>query len=142
MSAPHHTDVVGDVVNTVVAAITVVETIALFIALSRRLNLNFARLVFPLSKMLIVAGVTGVSLWLPMRILDRFVFDTTRTIPLLALTAITSLIGLFTYVFLSYLFRVEEIKGFLALARRVAAWPSFLKAPVTSEALIPPTDQP
>src|SRR3989344_2281106 len=126
---------------TVLSTITIIETIVLFTILFRKISLPVLHLVFPLSKMLITAGITGISLWLPMRLLDRFVFDTTRTVPLLALTAITSLIGLFTYIFLSYLFHVEEIKSFLALARRVAAWPKFLNAPKSPEPIIP-SDQP
>ena len=92
--------------------------------------------------MLIAASVTGVSLWVPMRLLDRFVFDTTRTIPLVALTVTTSFIGLITYILLSYFFHVDELKSFFSLARRVASWPRSLIPPSSPEPLVPQSDQP
>jgi len=59
-------------------------------------------------EMLIASAATAFALWLPMRLLDQFVFDTTRTLPLIALTFSTSIIGLIVYLFLSFLFRVNE----------------------------------
>jgi len=52
--------------------------------------------------------------------LDKFVFDTTRTLPLVALTAITSLIGFSVYLLLSYFFRVEQLKTFILLVKRMS----------------------
>jgi len=124
---------------------TFVETLVLFVILSSRLSPD-NRLFFaasrPFSKMAVVALVMGISLWIPMRLLDRFVFDTTRTLPLLALTAITSSIGLGVYLFLSYLFQVRELSAFLSLARRLYQWPKFFAGPEPSEPLIiPASDQ-
>lgn len=71
-----------------------------------------------LFKIIFCGLATGISLWVPMRLLDRFVFDTTRTLPLLALTATTTIIGFGVYFTLSYLFKITEISAFFALIRR------------------------
>jgi len=126
----------------VLSAVTIFETLLLFTSLTHRLNLKLSLLLFPLVKILIAGSITGICLWLPMRLLDRFVFDTTRTIPLIGLTVITSFIGLVTYILLSYFFHVDELTAFLKLARRVAAWPKTLIVLRSSEPLIPDSDQP
>lgn len=91
-------------------------------------------------KMLVTGIVTGASLWLPMRLLDRFVFDTTRTVPLLALTIITSTFGFLIYLLFSYLFRVEQLKYVFIFIKRVRKVGSTLSQ--NQEALvIPASDQ-
>jgi hypothetical protein len=85
--------------------------------------------------MLVTGIVTGVSLWIPMRILDKFVFDTTRTVPLAALTLISSLIGFSAYLLFSYLFRVEQLHFLFLLIKRMGDI-RYLILPKTKEALI------
>lgn len=125
----------------VLSAVTISESILLFFIITRRLHLEIHNSLLPLSKMIIAAAITGISLWLPMRLLDQFVFDTTRTLPLLALTAITSLIGLVTYFYLSFFFHVEELKTFSLLLARLGRWRKYLTPPRTAEPLIS-SDQP
>ena len=45
-----------------------------------------------------------------MRLLDQFVFDTTRTIPLILLTLIASTVGFVVYLAFSALLKIEELK--------------------------------
>jgi len=52
--------------------------------------------------------VTALALWVPMKLLDEVVFDTTRTLNLLVLTAIVSAFGLLIYWLCARLFFVEE----------------------------------
>ena len=40
--------------------------------------------------------------WVPMRLLDRFILDTTRTINLVILTVVATLSGMMVYFVLSY----------------------------------------
>lgn len=104
------------------SATAMLESLVLVFLLSRRLRAYAdpgVHVLRSLLKMFITSFIMGVSLWLPMRLLDQFVFDTTRTVPLIALTGITSLIGLSVYLFLSYLFRVEELSSFFSLLRRI-----------------------
>jgi hypothetical protein len=77
--------------------------------------------------MIFTSLITGISLWIPMRLLDKFVFDTTRTLPLIALTATTSLIGLGVYLFFSYLFRIDELGSLIDFVKRLKNWRLILK---------------
>lgn len=73
-------------------------------------------------KMTIVSLFTAVSLWVPMRLLDQFVFDTTRTIGLLILTTTVSVVGFLVYLFFSYLFRIEELSETISMVKRLGNW--------------------
>ena len=73
-------------------------------------------------KMLFVSVLTAFALWIPMRLLDQFVFDTTRTVPLLILTAIVSLIGLTVYFFLAYLLKVKQFSDVIKLFGKLGNW--------------------
>ncbi len=69
--------------------------------------------------MFTAALLTGVSLYIPMKILDQLVFDTTRTIPLLMLTGTATAIGLSVYLFLTWFLEIEELSAFTGLVGRV-----------------------
>ena len=88
-----------------------------------------SKLLIPIVKMVSITLITAVALYIPMKLLDQLVFDTTRTIGLILLTSITAVVGLTVYVGLSWIFKVEQLPVFLALARRVLAWPAKLKPP-------------
>jgi len=73
-------------------------------------------------KMLFVSVLTAFALWIPMRLLDQFVFDTTRTVPLLILTAIVSLIGLTVYFGLAFLLKVNQFADVRNLFIKLGNW--------------------
>lgn len=77
------------------------------------------RLFIPFIKIAWATAFMGIMLYIPMRFLDAFVFDTTRTINLLGLTGIAGLIGMGTYLLLTSWFKVEEIQLFYKLLRKV-----------------------
>lgn len=92
----------------------------LFVLLCRRLReISFAQAVFPGVKMTIAAIITGVSLYVPLKLLDQLVFDTTRVLPLILLTGTTTMIGLSVYLFLTWVFNINELQAFLALLARI-----------------------
>jgi len=119
---------------------SILETLALMALLYHKLG-KFAELkliLVPIAKMLGISALTGLGLWLPMRLLDQFVFDTTRTLPLLALTASTSIIGFGVYLLLSYIFQVEQLQDFVFLIRRLGRWREILSSspePIAPESL-------
>lgn len=78
------------------------------------------QLVLPAAKMFLAAALTGLALYIPMKLLDQLVFDTTRTIPLIMLTGTAGAIGLFVYLFLTWILDISELSSFLDLGRR--AW--------------------
>lgn len=95
----------------------------LLITLTRSLpNLSLRQLLIPPLKMFFATGVMGIFLWLPLRLLDQFVFDTTKVIPLILLTAIASLIGTLVYLALSYILKLPELEAFTLLIKRLGNW--------------------
>ncbi len=95
----------------------------------------------PLGKMAVIGIITGFGLWLPMRLLDQYIFDTTRTLPLLILTVITSVIGMGLYFALSKIFDISQLSIVLKLVHKIGNWREYLKAPAQSEPIILPTSE-
>ncbi len=73
-------------------------------------------------KMFFVSALTAFALWIPMRLLDQFVFDTTRTVPLLILTAIVSIIGLAVYFSLANLLKVKQYADVRSIIGKLGNW--------------------
>lgn len=82
--------------------------------------------VFPLIKILVATVFTGFALYIPIKLLDQLVVDTTRTVGLLLLTGISSFAGLSFYLFLTWLFNVREASLFLLLFKRIGDWRQIL----------------
>ncbi|MBI1871868.1 murein biosynthesis integral membrane protein MurJ, partial [Candidatus Collierbacteria bacterium] len=95
-----------------------------FILLYFLLRKNIGRLFIGAKsiKMLTASVLTGIALWIPMRLLDQFVFDTTRTIPLIALTLIVSASGFAVYLLFSKILKIEELDEVVRLARKLGNW--------------------
>lgn len=124
-----------------IAFTNIFETILLLIIICRRIKISIEKIFPPIVKMLVTSSVMGISLYIPMKLLDQFVFDTTRTIPLLALTGITTAIGMAMYLMLSYFFRVDEFYTFFALAKKLSNIKSLLSLSKSTPVSVPPTDQ-
>lgn len=75
-----------------------------------------------LGKIGLASVFTGFALYVPIKLLDQLVFDTTRTVGLLLLTGISSLAGLSFYLFLTWLFNVKEATYFLFLFKKIGDW--------------------
>lgn len=84
------------------------------------------KITHPILKMTLVSFLTAISLWYPMRLLDQFVFDTTRTLPLVLLTIIVSLIGFSVYFFLSWILKVKQLRSVLSLTQKIGNWRKLL----------------
>jgi len=109
--------------------------VGLSIALSVSNFINFILLYLPLRqrwgsfnlsakfiKLSLLSFLTGLFLWVPMRVLDQFVFDTAYTFPLILLTVIASAIGSLVYLILSYFWRIEELSAVLRLVGKLGSW--------------------
>ena len=83
---------------------------------------------FPQLKMIITSFFMGVFLYLPFKILDELVFDTSRTIELIGLTVTTATIGLLVYIYFSALFDVRELRFFLQMLNKFGGWRQSLQA--------------
>lgn len=89
-----------------------------------------------LYKMLSASLITAFFLWIPMRLLDQFVFDTTRTVPLVALTLIVSAVGFSVYLFICKLMKVEELHEVVLIAKKLGNWRKIL---ASSDEVLEPT---
>lgn len=72
----------------------------------------------PALKMTFAALLSGIFLYVPMKLLDQLVFDTTHTVPLIFLTGTATLVGLSVYLFLTWVLKIEELKAFIGLFAR------------------------
>ncbi len=112
----------------------IVNLFVLLLSLNRRLG-GFQRMTFllPIGKIFLATFFTGFALYVPLKLLDQLVFDTTLTVNLLILTGISSLAGFCLYVFLTWLFNVKEAMTFILLFKKIGNWREILG---TSEEVI------
>jgi putative peptidoglycan lipid II flippase len=62
---------------------------------------------------------TAFALYIPIKLLDKLVFDTTHTVNLIVLTGISSLAGLALYLFLTWFFDVNEAKIYILAIQKM-----------------------
>jgi hypothetical protein len=62
--------------------------------------------------MLLASFLMAVFLYLPFRIFDELIFDTTRIIELIGLTITTGTIGVVVYLYFATLFEIKELEVF------------------------------
>jgi hypothetical protein len=72
--------------------------------------------------------ITGLFLWVPMRLLDQFIFDTTRTVNLILLTLTAAVIGALVYLGLSKLLGLKEMDAYLHLIKKLGNWKKVLSS--------------
>lgn len=89
-----------------------IEAIVLIIMIDRKIgNIIDIHFFVRLVKIAVPASVSGATMYFLIKFFDmRFFFDTRYTVNLVALTAMTFLIGMGVYIGLSFLLRVEELK--------------------------------
>lgn len=110
---------------------SILNAAVMFVLLNKKIG-GFAKqeLFMPAIKMFVAAAVAGVAIFLPLKLFDQLVFDTTRTFGLLLLTGVTGGAGLITYLLLAWVFDVNEVKSFIELIRRVRRPKAVLLTPV------------
>lgn len=107
----------------------VVSAILLFCALHFKVGKFDLNLVLtPFIKMLMATMVMGACLYIPIKLLDQVIFDTTRTINLLALTGLSSIFALTIYVILVRFLKVRELDTYIELLKRLGRFQSKLKS--------------
>ena len=88
----------------------------------------------PQIKILSASFFMAVFLYLPFKILDELVFDTTKTIELIGLTITTGTIGSLVYIYFSALFEIKELTLFYELFTKFGPWRKSLEK--TEEVLV------
>jgi len=92
--------------------------VLMLLALDRKINLPKLELFVGALKIVVAAFVTGVALYIPIKLLDQLVFDTTKTINLFFLTGIASSAGFGAYLFFTWLLDIKEVNYIMATIKR------------------------
>lgn len=103
------------------------QLVILFFLLDKKTG-GFAKwpIILTMSKFLSATILTGLALYVPIKLLDQLVFDTTKTINLIVLTGISGLIGLTLYLFLTWLLNIREAYTYLYMLRKLGNWRDIL----------------
>ena len=106
---------------------SILNLLTMFLFLNRKTGgfdlVPFAK---TLAKIFLASGFTAFALYIPIKLLDQLVFDTTKTINLILLTGISSFAGLSLYLFLTWLFDVKEATMFILLFKKIGDWRQIL----------------
>lgn len=96
---------------------------------------NLRQVLGPFLKMLMATVIMGVALYVPIKLLDQVIFDTTRTVNLLLLTGLSSTFALSIYVMLVWFMKVRELQTYADLIKQISRFQAKLK----SEEILPET---
>ena len=106
---------------------SIMGVVMMGIMLNKKIDLPKLDIILSFLKIFISTIVMGVAVYVPIKLLDQLVFDTTRTINLLILTGIASFIGFATYVFLTWLFDIKEAYYIIAVLKKFGDKDKILK---------------
>lgn len=111
------------------AVSNIISTSLLLFALNKKVGGFDKKLLFvPFFKMLIATVIMGVALYVPIKLLDKVIFDTTKTLNLIILTSFATTFALSIYVFLVWFMRVKELDTYAALLRKVSRMQNIVKS--------------
>jgi putative peptidoglycan lipid II flippase len=96
----------------------IISFILLMITLNAKITLPKLEIVITTIKILTATLVMGVALYIPIKLLDQLVFDTTRTVNLLILTGIASITGIIAYIFFTWLLDIKEALYVIAVVKQ------------------------
>lgn len=75
-------------------------------------GIDWAQTIKKINKIIISSIVTGIFAWISMKILDLFVFNTTKTIPLAIVFSLSSIVGIAVYFLSAKLLKIEEYQDY------------------------------
>ncbi len=106
---------------------SIANFLIMFFFLDRKVGgFNKREFFISLSKILTATFFTAFALYIPIKLLDQLVFDTTKTINLILLTGISSFAGLCLYLFLTWLLNVKEATVFILQFKKIGDWKQIL----------------
>ena len=96
----------------------------------------------PFMKISYAAVFMGISLYVPMKVLEKYIFDTTRTLPLLGLTIVACAFGFISYIFFTKVFDVKEVELLYRLLGKFKLRPGISAATDAASSASEPMDVP
>jgi putative peptidoglycan lipid II flippase len=104
----YHLDVWGLGLSASIASI--INMVLLLLFLDKKIGyFSKYELIIPAVKIFLSGMITAISLYIPIKLLDQLVFDTTKTFSLLMLTTISTFFGFIVYIFSSWFLEVKEL---------------------------------
>lgn len=96
----------------VVSSVSFLLELFLFMIIFNRFIPKFIgkALIVPQLKIVSAGFLMAIFLYLPFRIFDELIFDTTKTIELIALTVTTATIGMLVYIYFAAIFEIKELE--------------------------------
>jgi len=99
---------------------SIINVSLLVVYLGKRIGVGtMAHMFYTPFKIIFASLLTGIALYIPLKLFDQLVFDTTRTFGLLLLTGVASAIGLAVYIFLVWVLDVREVKTFISMISQI-----------------------
>lgn len=99
---------------------SIIDSIVLLFMLDKKTGgFEKGTLITPFTKISFAGLLMAATLYIPLKLLDQYIFDTSRTINLMAVTFIAVLIGCITYLLFTKLFNVHEIQLFYRLIKKL-----------------------
>jgi len=77
---------------------------------------DWSQMLAKFNRIFVSTLIMGITSWLSIRILDIFILDTTKTIYLMILFTISSLVGIITYIVSSSIMHIDEYQDYLKYA--------------------------
>lgn len=111
------------------SASAILSAVLLFIMLHFKVGkFNLHLVLIPFAKMLIATTIMGFALYIPIKLLDQVIFDTTKTINLLVLTGISSIFALTIYIVVVRFLDVSELNTYVELLKRLSRFQTKVKS--------------
>lgn len=104
-----------------------ITLVILMVALRRKIgSFHMDDFYLPIAKIFLASLLTAIALYIPLKLLDQLVFDTSRTIGLMMLTGISGIVGLILYLFLTWFLSVKEASTYIDMLRKLGNWREIL----------------
>jgi putative peptidoglycan lipid II flippase len=104
------------------------ELLVLFYFLDKKTGgFNKKEILISLTKYFVATVSTAFALYIPIKLLDQLVFDTTRTVNLIILTGISSFAGLVLYLFLTWLLDINEARAYILMCKKLGNWREIMR---------------
>ncbi len=100
---------------------SLIDMLVLFYLLDKKVEgFDLKAVLTPFTKISYATLIMGVMLYAPLKFLDQYIFDTTKTLSLIMLTGISGLFGVTTYFLLTRWMKVTEIEMFYKLIKKLS----------------------
>lgn len=94
----------------IISATAILETLLYCVLLQRKVKGLFNKdFIVSQTKIAFASVIMTVALYTPFRFLDQLVFDTTRVVPLLFLTATVSFSGIAMFILVAHFMKIKEM---------------------------------